>query len=210
MDFPEEAGAMLSLHYLEAGEYRARMAIRDGGRERAEDVYAYVEAAGLYARALEAGAKLPDLPKLEIGRMQEALGDAWYKAGEYRKALDAYTAAQGLVAGERLLEADLLLKLSRVEEKLGQYPEALRWVERAREALEGVRGTAKPPGRTQRASVWYATVLQAQGQHGRRAQVGRAGSARSRGSRRSRSRRRCVHGNGVGATACSARKAASR
>ena len=34
----------------------------------------------------------------------------------------------------------MLLKLSRVEEKLGQYPEALRWVERAREALEGEQG----------------------------------------------------------------------
>ena len=162
LEFPEEAGGTLSLHYFEAGEYRSAWQYAKAAAKRAEGVYAYVEAAGLYARALEAGLKLPDLPKLEIGRAQEALGDAWYKAGVYRKSLDAYTAAQTRVAGERLLEAELLLKLSRVEEKLGRYPEALRWVERAREALEGVRG---PDAARQvaAASVWYATVLQAQG-----------------------------------------------
>ena len=65
------------------------------------------------------------------------------------------------VAGERLLEAELLLKLSRVEEKLGRFPEALRWVERAREALERAGTRSCSAGCT--ASVWYATVLQAQG-----------------------------------------------
>ena len=130
--------------------------------KRAESAYAFVEAARLYARALEAGAKLPELDKVEIGRVQEALADSWYRASEYRKALDAYTTAQTLVAGQRLLEAEVLLKLSRVEEKLGQYPEALRWVERAREALEGEQGPDAARQAAQ-ASAWYATVLQAQG-----------------------------------------------
>ncbi len=162
MDFPEEAAAILSLHHLEAGEYRLAWQYANAAAKRAEAVYAYVEAAGLYSRALEAGTNLSDLPRLEIGRTQEVLGDAWYKAGEYRKALDAYTAAQGRVAGERLLEAELLLKLSRVEEKLGRYPEALRWVERARETLQGVDGP-EAARQVAAASVWYATVLQAQG-----------------------------------------------
>ena len=68
----------------------------------------------------------------------------------------------GQVAGEPLLEADLLLKLSQVEEKLGKYPEALRWVERAREALDGVQGP-EAARQNAAASVWYAIVLQAQG-----------------------------------------------
>jgi tetratricopeptide (TPR) repeat protein len=132
------------------------------GKEGAEAAYAFVEAANLYARAVEAGAKLADLHKVELGQVQEALGDAWFQAAEYRKALDAYTAAQSYVAGERLMEADLLLKLSRVEEKLGQYPEALRWVERAREALGDAQGI-EAARQGARASVWHATVLQAQG-----------------------------------------------
>ena len=128
----------------------------------AEAAYAFVEAANLYSRALEAGGKLPELSKIELGRVQEALADAWFHAGEYRKALDAYTSAQAQVAGEKLLEANLLIKLSRVEEKLGQYPEALRWVERAREALADAQGI-EAARQNAMAAVWYATVLQAQG-----------------------------------------------
>jgi class 3 adenylate cyclase/tetratricopeptide (TPR) repeat protein len=162
MDYPEDVAGILSLHYFEAGEYQPAWRYSTAAAKRAESAYAFVEAAGLYARALEAGSKLADLPKAEIGRTQEKLADAWYKAGEYRKALDAYTAARAQVAGVQLLEAALLLKLSRVEEKLGRYPEALRWVDRAREALEGVQGV-EAARQNATASVWYATVLQAQG-----------------------------------------------
>jgi class 3 adenylate cyclase/tetratricopeptide (TPR) repeat protein len=161
-DHPDEAADILSLHYSAAGEYAPTWRYSTMAAKRAESAYAFVEAARLYARALEAGAKLPELGKVEIGRVQEALADSWYRASEYRKALDAYTAAQTLVAGQRLLEAEVLLKLSRVEEKLGQYPEALRWVERAREALEGEQGPEAARQAAQ-ASAWFATVLQAQG-----------------------------------------------
>ena len=98
----------------------------------------------------------------ELIATQRALGDAWYKAAEFRKAHDAYNTARTLVAGDRLLEADLLLKLSIVEEALGQYPEALRLVDRAREALEG-RQDLQAAQFNAKASAWYATLLQAQG-----------------------------------------------
>ena len=54
----------------------------------------------------------------------EALGDAWYRAGEFRKASEAYTAARELVASDPFADAELLLKLSHVEEKLGKYEHA--------------------------------------------------------------------------------------
>ena len=161
-DHPDEVAGMLSLHYGAAGEHAPAWDYATLAAKRAESAYAFIEAAGLYARALEAGEKLDNLAQLDVGRTQEALGNAWYKAGEYRKALDAYTSAQQRVAGERLLEANLLLKLSRVEEKLGKYPEALRWVERAREALAGAEGL-EAARQNATASMWYATVLQAQG-----------------------------------------------
>jgi class 3 adenylate cyclase/tetratricopeptide (TPR) repeat protein len=161
-DNPDDVAGVLSLHYAAAAEYAPAWRYANLAAKRAESGYAFVEAAGLYTRALEAGANLPDLPKLDVARTQEELGDALYKAAEYRKALDAYIAAQGRVVGEKLLEAELLLKLSRVEEKLGRYPEALRWVERARETLADVRGP-QAARQIAAASVWYATVLQAQG-----------------------------------------------
>ena len=162
MDFPEEAGAMLSLHYFEAGEFPPAWRYATAAAKRAEDVYAYVEAAGLYARALEAGAKIPDLPMLEIGRTHEALGDAWYKAGVYSKALDAYMASQGLIAGEPLLEADLLLRLSHAEGRLGKYAEALRLADASRSRVLGLSG-AEAARHVARASARCAKVLQLEG-----------------------------------------------
>ena len=162
MDFPEEAGAMLSLHYFEAGEFPPAWRYATAAAKRAEDVYAYVEAAGLYARALEAGGKIPDLPKFEIGRTHEALGDAWYKAGVYSKALDAYMASQELIAGEPLLEADLLLKLSHAEGRLGKYAEALRLADASRSRVLGLSG-AEAARHVARASARCAKVLQLEG-----------------------------------------------
>ena len=57
--FPEEAVATLSLHYLEAGDYRQAWNYATAAAKRAGAVYAYVEAAGLYGRALEAGRQTP-------------------------------------------------------------------------------------------------------------------------------------------------------
>jgi class 3 adenylate cyclase/tetratricopeptide (TPR) repeat protein len=161
-DSTDEVAGILSLHYAAAGEHALAWRYSTLAAGRAEAAYAFVEAAGLYARALEAGAKLPDLSARELGQVQERLADAWFHTGEYRKALDAYTRSRELATGEQLLDAGLLLKLSMVEEKLGQYPEALRWAERARDSLAGVEGR-DAAHLDARISAWYANVLQAQG-----------------------------------------------
>ena len=159
---PEDLADALSLHHAAAGAYDPAWRYSKIAAQRAENAYAFVEAAGLYARAVEAGKNLPNLDRLQIGRVQESLGDAWRRSGEYRKALDSYVGAKELVTGEPLLEASLLLKFSRMEEKLGQYSEALRWVDKVREALNGVQGI-EADRLNATASVWYATVLQAMG-----------------------------------------------
>ena len=94
MDYPEEAAGILSLHYFEAGEYRTDMAVRNcRGQARAKASMPYVEAAGLYARALEAGTQAHRSRRSrELAGVHEALGDAWYRAGEFAKASEAYTA----------------------------------------------------------------------------------------------------------------------
>ncbi|MEO8675279.1 MAG: adenylate/guanylate cyclase domain-containing protein [Casimicrobiaceae bacterium] len=162
MDFPDEAGGILSLHYFEASEYRPAWRYATLAAKRAEGDYAYIEAAKLYSRAVEAGKQIDDLAKPALAAAHEALGDAWYKAGEFQKASAAFATARELAAGDALADATRLIKLSRVEEKLGRYPEALRWVERAREALAGVQGS-EAARQNATASVWYATVLQAAG-----------------------------------------------
>ncbi|HEX4882789.1 MAG TPA: tetratricopeptide repeat protein, partial [Casimicrobiaceae bacterium] len=161
-DHPDEVAGILSLHCAAAGDYVRAWRYGTLAAKRAEAAYAFVEAVGLYSRALEAGRKLPELSPREIGHVQESLADSWYRAGEYRKALDAYRAALDLIPGERLLEANVLLKISRAEHKLGEFADALRSVERAREVL-GNDASLEVSRLVAKTSSWYASVLAAQG-----------------------------------------------
>ncbi len=159
MDYPEEAAGILSLHYLQAGEYQPAWRYATAAAKHAEGVYAYVEAAELYARALEAGRELPGLGAEEHAGVHQAIGDAWYRVGEFSKAAAAYTAARPLVASDALRDADLLLKLSHLEEKLGNYTEALRWTDQARDILRRLPGP-EAARQAARLGAWHATVLQ--------------------------------------------------
>jgi len=164
MDHPEEVAGILSLHYFEAGDYQPAWRYATVAAKHAEGVYAYVEAAGLYARALEAGRQLPDLGAHEMAPVYQAIGDAWYRAGAFSNASAAYTSARPLVASDPLMDADLMLKLSHLEDKLGNYAEALRWTEQARALLRGQTGP-EAARREARASAWRAMILQFQGRN---------------------------------------------
>jgi class 3 adenylate cyclase/tetratricopeptide (TPR) repeat protein len=162
VDYPDEIANILSLHFFEAGEYQAAWQYATVAAKRAESAYADVEAAGLYARAMDAGVKLPDLGRHELAGVQQALADAWYRAGEFQKASEAYTAARPFAASDRLMDAGLVLKRSHVEEKLGNYAEALRWDEQARDLLQGLSGP-EAARQLARSGAWYAMLLQAEG-----------------------------------------------
>jgi tetratricopeptide (TPR) repeat protein len=163
MDYPEEAAGILSLHYLEAGDYPRAWRYGSLAALRAEASYSYVEAARLYIRALEAGRQVPDIDKGELAEVQMLLGMSWFRAGEFRKASEVFTATRPLLAHDPLAEADVLMKLSELEEKLGNYKSARRYIDETRERLQGLSGE-EPARRSARAAAWYATVLQAEGQ----------------------------------------------
>jgi predicted ATPase len=121
-DDPDDVAGILSLHYHVAGEFEPARRYATIAARRAEDVYAYVEAAGFYTRALDAARNAATVDPQAVASLQQSVADAWYRAAEYRKAADAYAEARKLVAGDRLAEAGLLLKHSWIEEKLGNYP----------------------------------------------------------------------------------------
>ena len=163
LDAPENAADVLSLHYFEAGDYRPAWRYALVAARHAYDVYAFVEAAGLYSRAVEAGRRLPDIAQAEMAAVERALGDSWYSAGEFRKASDAYAVARPLLASDPFAEARLVMRLSHLEEKLGNYAEALRWTEQARVAFHGLPG-AEAARHAARAGAWQAKLLHADGQ----------------------------------------------
>src|SRR5262249_16826275 len=115
-------------------------------------------AAKLYSRALEAARKLSDISQTELAVLHRALGDSWYRASEFAKASEAYTAARPLFATDALAESEVLFKISRVEEKLGNYAEALRWTDQARTRLQGIDGQ-EATRQSARSNAWYATLL---------------------------------------------------
>ena len=162
VDEPDDMANILSLHYFEAGEYRSSLRYATIAGKRAEAAYAYVEAARLHTRALEAGRQLSDVSQQEVAVMQQAVGDAWYRAGEFGKASLAYTTARPLVTSDPLAEASVLLKMSHVEAKLGKYTEALRWTEEARSLLKPV-AHAEAARQSARAGGWHAMVLRFEG-----------------------------------------------
>jgi class 3 adenylate cyclase/tetratricopeptide (TPR) repeat protein len=162
MDFPDEAAGTLSLHYLEAGEFQPAWSYAITAAKRASGVYAYVESAGLYTRALSAAREIPDFDKPELAQTHVALGDAWYRAGDFKKAAESYVTARGLVTVGSLKDAELLLKLSHAEDKSGRCEQALVWTEQARTILQVLDGP-EAALQTARAGAWYAMLLQTEG-----------------------------------------------
>ncbi len=160
---PEEAGGILSLHYFEAGDYQPAWQYATAAAKRAEGVYAYVEAAGLYARALEAGSKLPDLPKATSGTCRRRSATRGIKAGEFRKALDAYTAAQAAGRWQiRLARPNCCSSSRRSRRSSASIRRRCAGSSAPARRSRVCRDRSRPAERA-RPSAWYATVLQAQG-----------------------------------------------
>jgi tetratricopeptide (TPR) repeat protein len=162
LDYPDEAAGILSLHYFEAGDFERTWRYGTLAAVRAEAAYAYVEAARLYMRALDAGRRAEKVDAKEFADTHVAMGIAWFRSGEFQKAAEAFTASRPLLAAEPLADARVMLKLAAIEEKLGNYREARRWTEQAREALGQIPGD-EAARESARAAAWYATVLQAEG-----------------------------------------------
>jgi class 3 adenylate cyclase/tetratricopeptide (TPR) repeat protein len=156
-----ERPELLSMHFFHAGRFGEAWLYSRMAGERAHAKYANTEAAAFFLRALEAARRV-GVDARETASIYEALGDVLKLAGEYGKAGAAYGAARRLVGGEPVKEARLLLKRSKVEEKLGRYPQALRWVTRARRVLGGAQDEEAKQQAAQ-LTAWYATVLQAEG-----------------------------------------------
>lgn len=156
--------ALLSMHFLAAQRYAEAWRYAGVAGERAQAVFANVEAATLFERALAAARRLPQLDRSEVAAVWEKLGDVRERAGTYDRALRAYRSARRLLADEPVREANLYLKEAWIPERMGRYREAVRAVRRGLTVLEPVAGLAAERQRAE-LGAWYATMRQAQGRH---------------------------------------------
>ena len=161
-----EPAALLSLHYLRAQRHGEAWRYAVVAAEEARDVYANAECVELYGRALEAARHLDDLTALDRATVQEALGDAQYRASAFSDAKVAYGAARRLVGPVPLSQGRLQLKIARVLGRLDRYSGALRWITKGLGAIENESGPETARLRAQ-LLAWYGRFCQEQGRHGR-------------------------------------------
>ncbi|HTZ08098.1 MAG TPA: tetratricopeptide repeat protein, partial [Acidimicrobiales bacterium] len=162
----ENQAEVLSLHYFHAQRFAEARHFALVAADWARSMYANVEAAGFYERALEASRRLPGTDRAELARIQEAMGDAQHHAGDYLAAEAAYRATRRLVRDEPEAEARLLLKLARVMGWLDRYSAALRWITRGLRTIEGRPGVEAAAQRAQ-LLAWYGRFCQEAGHHRR-------------------------------------------
>jgi class 3 adenylate cyclase/tetratricopeptide (TPR) repeat protein len=157
----DEQAAMLSLHFVRAGETAKAWRYARVAADRASDRFAYADAAELYHRALDA-ARLLDVAPGQRAAVWEALGDAQTRTGELAAAHNAFTAARRLVGADPVRSAGLLHRHARVDFLAGRVLAAVRWTRRGLRMLDGVEGREAAGCRAHLAAT-LATLRQRQG-----------------------------------------------
>jgi class 3 adenylate cyclase/tetratricopeptide (TPR) repeat protein len=165
-DRPEDQADLLSIHYFHAQRFDEAWSYSLLAAERAGSIYANIEAAEFYERALGAAKHLPELPTSERARIHEALGGARDHTGDYSRAIEQFRAARALMRNDPLAQSRIMLKLSRAQGWRDRYSDALRWITRALKLLDDVDGIEASRQRSQ-LLAWYGRFSQEQGRHRR-------------------------------------------
>jgi class 3 adenylate cyclase/tetratricopeptide (TPR) repeat protein len=158
----QESAEILSLHFYFAHRFdRAWRYSRLAG-DRALTIYANIEAAEFYERAIDASRRLEDAVSRDVAHVYEALGDVRKRMGEFPPASQAYSSARKIVGVDPIATARLMLKQAGVRQASGRFAEAIRWIRKVDRALAGVEGADAASQRAQTA-VAYASVRKDQG-----------------------------------------------
>ena len=152
--------AMLSLHFMLAGQHDPAYMYALLGAERATERFSHADAATLYRRAIEAGrnSKTPG----QLAAAWEGLGEALRFTGQPRAATAALTEARRCSEKDPLTQARLFYRHAQVAQRSERLTAAVRWVGRGLRALEGIES---PQATAQRARLHsaLANIRQRQG-----------------------------------------------
>jgi tetratricopeptide (TPR) repeat protein len=142
--------AVLSLHFILAGDHERAWRYALEGAKRAEVRFAHADAARLYRRAIEAGRHY-GAQVAELAGVWESLGVALHKTGELSEATHAIATARRVSAGDPIAQGRLFYRHARIAEHSARLATAVRWAFRGLRALEGLR--------ERDAVVWRAKTL---------------------------------------------------
>ncbi len=152
---------LLSLHYASAHRYPAALHYSRLAAEQARAIYAAVEAANFYVRAIDAAERLR-LDPIELAPLHEAHGDVRQRIGEFGRAARAYRAARIAFGDDLIGRARMLLKQGVVRQRMGRFAQARRWFFQAKKALAGAEGSEAATLRAQ-VSVAFASLAKDEG-----------------------------------------------
>jgi tetratricopeptide (TPR) repeat protein len=161
----EEDAAVLSLHFLEAGEHEKAWLYAVVAGRSAEVQHANVVAAELYERALAAAAELPELTAGEIVPVLESLGDVARLFAGYEHAEAAYRRAFELAGDDVITRTRLMRKAGVTIQQLGRREEGLEWFERALGELDEGGDDVDAVANRVELELAYAGSLYYQSQH---------------------------------------------
>ncbi|MRX42210.1 AAA family ATPase [Agromyces sp. Q22] len=160
-DHPSGQVELLSIHYSEAHRWPEAWASSREAGERAKEIYANLEAATFYRRALNASRYVPDLAPAQVADVSEALGDVLELAGLFEQSVEAYRQASRLVREDPIRSADVLLKRARARARTGSYVTAYRDLTIGRHLVAEI-GSAEALRATARLNALNAQIRQLQ------------------------------------------------
>jgi tetratricopeptide (TPR) repeat protein len=137
----DEDVELLSLHFFHAHEFEKAWRYSRTAGERAAAIYANVEAATFFERAL-AAARAHGVESDERVALFEALGDVRFRLGEFEAGGAAFRNARRLFPPKSVESSRLRLKEALVPYRLGRYPRALSALTRSLRELDGIGGDA--------------------------------------------------------------------
>ncbi len=158
----EDEAELLSLHFFNANDYGKAWRYSRIAGERAAGIYANMEAAAFFERALAAARRRRDVATDDRARVQETLGDVRIRLGEFEKAGRAYKASRQRTGISPLEEAQLMHKEASLVSWLGKLPLALRYASRALKVLAEVSGN-DAAGERARLYALYGSIRIEQG-----------------------------------------------
>jgi class 3 adenylate cyclase/tetratricopeptide (TPR) repeat protein len=125
-DRTDEAAELLSLHYVSAGRWEEAWHYSLAAAKNAREIYANVDAARFYERALDSSRHLKTLQPHEIEAAWRGLGEVRDAAGDYHGALAAMKESLRLLKDDPVAQARIHEARALARSRLGKYSEALR------------------------------------------------------------------------------------
>jgi tetratricopeptide (TPR) repeat protein len=136
----DDVAELLSLHYFTAGRWDEAWTYSRLAGDLARDVYANVDAARFYERAIQASTELGELPDAEVAAAWTALGEVRDAAGNYSGAVAALAEAARLLRARPVEAAAVYETRATAWTRLSEYENALADTDTGLALIEGIAG----------------------------------------------------------------------